>query len=232
MASTEEIRLLSLIESSDAGDVFASVSDYLRPFSALSSTSRKQDPTLTVRSLGKRFLPFLNKSISLLPKRLSVANPDEEARESAGDLFRTYELCLDCLELVSAQLACKPHTVQLQRLRMIYCLDAWGFHENVYTQAFKVLEKLRCSDISSRKCLLLPKVQDGEAELAMVLVEAVAAIFKAVGMVQQTEDKQHRKALLLLEEVRAWFRSVWGLIFFFDYRSMLLPNFLSRNHIA
>ncbi|VVB12005.1 unnamed protein product, partial [Arabis nemorensis] len=206
MASSEEIRLLSLIESSDAGNIFASVSDYLRPFSALSTTSRKQDPTLTVRSLGKRFLPFLNKSISLLPKRLSVANPDKESRESAEDLFRAYELCLDCLELVSSQLACKPHTVQLQRLRMVYCLDAWGFHDIVYTQAFKVLEKLRGSDISSRNCLLLPKVQDGESELAMVLVEAVAAIFKAVAMVQQTDDKQYRKCLVLLEEVRAWFR--------------------------
>uniref|UniRef100_A0A1J3F8L7 separase n=1 Tax=Noccaea caerulescens TaxID=107243 RepID=A0A1J3F8L7_NOCCA len=206
MASTDEVRLLSLIESSNAGDVFSSFSHYLRPFSALSSTSRKQDRTVTVRSLGKQFLPFLNKSISLLPKRLSVANSDKEARESAGDLFRAYELCLDCLESVSAQLACKPHTVQLQRLRMIYCLDVWGFYENVNTQAFKVLEKLRGSDISSRKCRLLPVVQDGEAELAMVLVEAVAAIFKAVGMDQQTDDKLYRKSLLLLEEVRPWFK--------------------------
>ncbi|XP_024005725.1 separase isoform X2 [Eutrema salsugineum] len=207
MAATDEVRLLSLIESSHAGDVFSSFSDYLRPFSALSSTSRKQDRTVTVRSLGKQFLPFLNKSISLFPKRLSVAaNPDKEARESAGDLFRAYELCLDCLESFSAQLACKPHTVQLQRLRMIYCLDAWGFYERVSAQAFKVLERLRGSGISSRKCRLLPEVQDGEAELAMVIVEAVAAVFKAIGMALQTDDKPYRTALLLLEEVRAWFR--------------------------
>ncbi|KAL1201644.1 Separase [Cardamine amara subsp. amara] len=206
MASTEDdLRLLSLIDSSHAGDVFSSFSDYLQPFSTL-STSRKQDRAVTVRSLAKQFLPFLNKSISLLPKRLSVANSDKEDRELAGDLFRTYELCLDCLELVSAQLSCKPHTVQLQRLRMIYCLDAWGLYENVYTQAFKVLEKLRGSEISSRKCRLLPEVQDGEAELATVLVEVVAAIFKAAAMVKQTDDKRYRKALLLLEEVRAWFR--------------------------
>ncbi|CAA7060137.1 unnamed protein product [Microthlaspi erraticum] len=206
MSSTDEVRLLSLIDSSNAGDVFSSFSDYLRPFSALSSTSRKQDRTVTVRSLGKQFLPFLNKSISLIPKRLSVANSDKEARESARDLFRAYELCLDCLESVSAQLACKPHTIQLQRLRMIYCLDAWGFYENVNSQSFKVLEKLRGSDISSRKCRLLPEVQDGEAELAMVLVEVVAAIFKSVGMGQQADDKLYRKSLLLLEEVRPWFK--------------------------
>lgn len=89
---------------------------------------------------------------------------------------------------------------------MVYCLDDWGFYENANTQAFKVLEKLRGSDTSSRKCrLLLPVVQDGEAELAGVLVEAVAAIFKAVGMGQQTDDKLYRKSLLLLEEVRPWF---------------------------
>ncbi|XP_048596928.1 separase-like isoform X3 [Brassica napus] len=199
MTSSDDVRLLSLIESSHAGDVFASVSDYLRPFSTLQSTSRKGDPALNLRSLGKQFLPFLNKSISLLPKRLS--NPDEESRDSARDLFRAYELCLDCLESFSAQLACKPHTVQLQRLRMVYCLDAWGFHESVNTQAFKVLEKLRGS--SSR---LLPEVKDGEAELAMVVVEAVTAIFKAVAMSQQRDDKMYRKVVLLLDEVRAWFR--------------------------
>ncbi|CAN8325640.1 unnamed protein product [Cochlearia groenlandica] len=213
MASTDENRLLSLIESSAAaedGDIFSSFSDYLRPFSALSSSSRKQDPTLTVRSLGKQYLPFLNKSISLLPKRLSVASSDEESRESAADLFRAYELCLDCLESFSAQLACKPHTVQLQRLRMIYCLDVWGFYESVNTQSFKVLEKLRGSDVGSRKRRLLPEVKDGEAELGMVIVEAVAAIFKSVAMGQQIDDKPYRKVLLLLEEVRAWFRLVYA----------------------
>ncbi|KAF2541386.1 hypothetical protein F2Q70_00034891 [Brassica cretica] len=35
---------------------------------------------------------------------------------------------------------------------MVYCLDAWGFHESVNIQAFKVLEKLRGSDASSRCC--------------------------------------------------------------------------------
>lgn len=209
MASTDDLRLLSLIESSDAGDeVFTSFSDYLKPFSTLSTSRKKQDRATTVRALAKQFLPFLNKSISLLPKRLSVANSDKEARDSALDLFRVYELCLDCLELVSAQLACKPHTVQSQRLRMIYCLDAWGFYENVYTEAFKVLEKLRGSDSKSRKCRLLPEVQDGEAELALVVVDAVAAIFRAVAMSQQIDDKRYRKVLLLLEEVRAWFRLV------------------------
>ncbi|CAF2070848.1 hypothetical protein HID58_041486 [Brassica napus] len=41
MTSPDDVGLLSLIESSHAGDIFASVSDYLRPFSTLQSTSRK-----------------------------------------------------------------------------------------------------------------------------------------------------------------------------------------------
>ncbi|CAF2149279.1 unnamed protein product, partial [Brassica napus] len=86
-----------------------------------------QDPALNLRSLGKQFLPFLNKSISILSKRLSAsANSDNQSRDSARESF-------------SAQLACKPHTVQLQ---------AWGFHESINFQAFKVLEKLRGSDVS------------------------------------------------------------------------------------
>ncbi|KAG2240437.1 hypothetical protein Bca52824_090755 [Brassica carinata] len=209
MTSPDDVRLLSLIESSHAGgDIFASVSDYLRPFATLQSTSRKQSPSLTLRSLGKQFLPFLNKSISLLPKRLSssaAANSDDQSRDSARDLFRTYELCLDCLESFSAQLACEPHTVQLQRLRMIHCLDVWGFHESVHTQAVKVLEKLRGYGGGDSR-LLLPEVRDGEAELGMVVVEAVTAIFKAVGMSQQGDDKMYRKVLVLLGEVRAWLR--------------------------
>ncbi|CAH8360120.1 unnamed protein product [Eruca vesicaria subsp. sativa] len=211
MTSPDDVRLLSLIESSSShagGDIFPSFSDYLKPFTTLQSTSRKKDPTLTLRSLGKQFLPFLNKSISILPKRLSTpaANPDTQSRESARDLFRAYELCLDCLESFSAQLACKPHTVQLQRLRMIYCLDNWGFYESVNTQAFKVLEKLRGSSVKSR-LLLLPEVKEGEAELAMVLVEAVTVIFKAVGMMsQQGDDKMYRKVVVLVGEVRDWLR--------------------------
>ncbi|CAN6914161.1 unnamed protein product [Brassica oleracea] len=191
MSSDDHHRLLSLIESSD--DIFTSFSDYLRPFTS---------PQPSSRSLGKQFLPFLNKSISLFPKRLSAtANP--QARESAGDLFRAYELCLDCLESFSAQLACKPHTLQLQRLRMIYCLDAWGFHESVIVQAFKVVEKLRGGEVGSK---LLPEVKEGEAELAMVLVEAVAAVFKGVAMCKQVDDEPYRTVLLMVEEVRDWLR--------------------------
>ncbi|KAF3592824.1 hypothetical protein DY000_02027105 [Brassica cretica] len=151
MSSDDHHRLLSLIESSD--DIFTSFSDYLRPFTS---------PQPSSRSLGKQFLPFLNKSISLFPKRLSAtANP--QARESAGDLFRAYELCLDCLESFSAQ----------------------------------------GGEVGSK---LLPEVKEGEAELAMVLVEAVAAIFKGVAMCKQVDDEPYRTVLLLLEEVRAWFR--------------------------
>ncbi|XP_010448796.1 PREDICTED: separase isoform X2 [Camelina sativa] len=210
MASADDLRLLSLIDSSSsAGDnVFSSFSDYLKPFSTLSSSTtsrnKKQDRATTVRALAKQFLPFLNKSMSLLPKRLSVAKSNDGAREFALGLFRVYELCVDCLELVSAQLACKPHTVQSQRLRMIYCLDVWGLYENVYAEGFKVLEKLRGgSDCKSR---LLPEVQDGEAQLALVVVDAVNAIVKAVAMGQHLEDKRCRKVLVLIEEVRPWFR--------------------------
>ncbi|KAL0890878.1 hypothetical protein Bca101_014861 [Brassica carinata] len=198
MSSSDDLRLLSLIESSD--DIFTSFSDYLRPFTSPQPSSRKQD---RLRSLGKQFLPFLNKSISLFPKRLSASPNPEEARESAGDLFRAYELCLDCLESFSAQLACKPHTLQLQRVRMIHCLDAWGFHESAVAQGFKVLEKLRGSEVGSK---LLPEVKEGEAELAMVLVEAVAAIFKGVAMSKKIDDDPYKTVLLLLEEIRDWFR--------------------------
>ncbi|XP_010540470.1 PREDICTED: separase isoform X2 [Tarenaya hassleriana] len=210
MASRDEVRLLSLVESSgdtDAGKVFSLFSEHLQSFSDL-STPRKQDRTLAVRSLAKQFLPFLNKSLSLLPKRLSVANPDRESRESADDLFRTYELCLDCLELVSTQLACKPHTVQLQRLRMIYCLETWGLYEIAYAHGFRVLANLGGSNSSSRKrrCLPEAKAEHGGTELAMVVVEVVAAIFKCVAMGQEVDSDRYRTVLLLLEEVKPWFR--------------------------
>ncbi|CAH8283511.1 unnamed protein product [Eruca vesicaria subsp. sativa] len=71
-----------------------------------------------------------------------------------------------CLESFSAQLACKPHTLQLQRLRLIYCLDSWGFCESVVSQGFKVLEKPRPSpsgealQVVLAECKLKAKIVD------------------------------------------------------------------------
>ncbi|KAF2541385.1 hypothetical protein F2Q70_00034892 [Brassica cretica] len=94
MTSPDDVGLLSLIESSHAGDIFASVSDYLRPFSTLQSTSRKRTqhspsaPSASSSSLSptnrSRFYP----NASPPP----LIDSDEESRDSARDLFQAYEL--------------------------------------------------------------------------------------------------------------------------------------------
>lgn len=91
---------------------------------------------------------------------------------------------------------------------MVYCLDAWGFHESLVAHGFKVLEKFGGggSEVGDK---LLPEVEEGEAELAMVIVEAVAAIFRGVAMCKKMDDEKYRTVLLLVKEVRDWFRSVW-----------------------
>ncbi|CAN6921104.1 unnamed protein product, partial [Brassica oleracea] len=94
--------------------------------------------------------PLPRQAVPPFPQQIDLASTQTPLRRRL--LIPTRNLAIQreisSKQSFSAQLACKPHTVQLQRLRMVYCLDAWGFHESVNIQAFKVLEKLRGSDAS------------------------------------------------------------------------------------
>lgn len=135
MDSDTEIQILSLIESasSDAREVLSSLSGYLRPFSDL-QTCREEDRALAVGSITKHFIPFIIKSVCFLHKRLSVVT-----HESPRDLFRAYDFCLECCELVSYD----PLAVQLQRIGLLHCYQTWGWFTHAYNDGFRVLDHLK-----------------------------------------------------------------------------------------
>lgn len=197
MASSEtEAHILSLIESSDGGEVLSSVSAYLRPFSSL-LTCREEDRALATRSIAKQFLPFLAKSVSSLQKRLSVVVTSHESPE---DLFRAYDFCLECCELVSHD----PHAVQLHRLGLIHCYQTWGWFTHAYNDAFRVLEQLR--EPESKCVQFLPNPGFGQVNLARVLLQVVASIVRSVAMSPDMDEQQYLRVCALLTEIKPWLR--------------------------
>ncbi|XP_058007009.1 separase isoform X2 [Hevea brasiliensis] len=219
MASSTESNLISMLESSTSTPISSHFFDFLIPFNDLRNAKKPKSQIQTfTRSLAKQFLPFLNRCLSILPKRLSDSSKlrTEESKESpklVPELFDIYKLCLDCLELVSSQLSCKPYMVSIQRVRLLYCLEACGFYKEAENEGFGVLERLRGLDLGEKKKRkeklggFVPSVvENGDAEFAKVVVEVVVAIVKCVALGQSKAGEDYRKVIGLVEEVAPWFR--------------------------
>lgn len=171
------------------------------------------DPSL-IRSLAKQYLSFLNRALSLLPKRLSGA-PNPQDRQWTTELFDAYKLCLRCLECLSSQLLCKPYSVHLQRVRLIHCFEAWGYFEEAGDGCFQVLDSLRSINFGSSSGTLgkqkgelqnfLPDVIFDD-ELALMIVEIVVTIVKCLSLTQSKECNDYKRVVTLLDEVKPWFR--------------------------
>ncbi|KAI7988715.1 Separase [Camellia lanceoleosa] len=122
MDSDAESSLISKLQSSDLHHFHHLFFDYLRPFTDLTTTTKPKrskkpsnatakDHQSFLRSLSKKFLSFLNRSLSLIPKCLSETPKLDP--QFALQLFTTYKLCLNCLQLISSQLSCKPYSFQI-----------------------------------------------------------------------------------------------------------------------
>ena len=178
----DETVLISKLESSDFNGVRCQFSDYLAPFSDLTNPKKtkrtakqRDDRQPLARSLAKKFLPFLNRALAALPKRL--ADPSGlggSGERSAMELFEIYRLCLGCLESVSSELSGKPHAVHFQRLRMVRSLETWGRWRDVEAECFGVLEKLKEETGSGKlDSCLLPDAEKcgGDSVTANLVVE-------------------------------------------------------------
>ncbi|KAF4376258.1 hypothetical protein F8388_018927, partial [Cannabis sativa] len=206
--------LISKLEASDSVGISSLFSHHLRSFSDLKNlkktkkaTSSKDEQSLA-RSLAKSFLPFLNTSLSIIPKRL--AEPSKFGSEQlAVEFFDIYRLCLDCLESISSQLDCKPHTVQAQRVRMVHCLEAWARWKEAKEESLRILESVSSGAKSAKsKRSLLPVIGEGSADksLGLLIVEIVVTLVKCASMDQSKGCEDFRRVLLLVEEARPWFR--------------------------
>lgn len=223
MASTTEASLLSKLETSDSQGIFSVFSQYLRPFSDLNNPkkakratakSKAADHQSTVRSLAKTFLPFINRALSVLPKRL--ADPSklggEQSAAAAEELFDVYRLCLDCLGSLASQLSCKPYSVHVQKVRMLHCLEAWGRCKEAEAEGFGILGELKAIDAGGKlvKCegRFLPDLEKwrGDKEFVFLVVEIAVTVVKCVSMSRSKDGGDYRKLLRLVEEIRPWFR--------------------------
>ncbi|GMI95423.1 EXTRA SPINDLE POLES, RADIALLY SWOLLEN 4, homolog of separase, HOMOLOGY OF SEPARASE 1 [Hibiscus trionum] len=208
MSTPTETSILSDLQTSADSKIHSLVSDYLRPISTLANSKKKKLDEAAVRSLAKQFLSFLSKSFPIIYKRIYIQNPTEQQQASLSDFFETYRLCITCLEFVSSQLAGGAHLVQIQRLKLVYCLQSWGRYDEGENEAIKVLERLKGEAKSKGKIVPGVDVAGGDLKFGSIVVEAVASVVKNVAMGHSKDSGKYERVLALVEQVRPWCRTL------------------------
>ncbi|XP_074358633.1 separase isoform X1 [Apium graveolens] len=208
----EASSLLSKLESSpDLENIHTLISNYLLPFT---STLTKKPPnstkTLTdnTRALAKQFLPFLNRALSLIPKRLLSQSPKLNLK-FADKLFDSYILCLNCLDSLSSQLSGKPYSVHLQRVRLVHCYLFWERYRDADSEGVSLLRSLwkLGGDGSRNEYVPDLKGEYGEDhEFAWLVVEIVVSLVKCVAMSRSKVESEFQRLLVMINEVMPWFR--------------------------
>ncbi|KAJ4962506.1 hypothetical protein NE237_022445 [Protea cynaroides] len=235
MDSATECSLLAKIENSEYKGIYQHFFDVLKPLADLvpidddidskkqkkkQKSKKKNEYDLTeIRSLAKKFLPFLNKSVSLLPKRLLESpKPGGEEEERVIELFNTYKLCLDCLSSIASQLASKPYAIISQRLNLVHCFEAWKLYGEAEREALLVLGRLNgiYSMPSAPKSVRGKKVEEqvlpvltkenADPQLAMLVVELVVTIIRCVFENKTKDGNAYRRVLKLVEQIGPWLR--------------------------
>lgn len=214
-AADASVSLLSELQSAYefSGKTYGKFSKHLHDFSTVhkpNKLSKSSENYTAIRALCK-FLPFLNKALSLLPKRLSETS--KIPKESATHLLDIYRLCLNCLDLISSQLEGKPYLVEVQKGRFIRCLAAWKRYHEAECEAISVLESLRVKmskskSVVSKRRELLPPLNGGsvDQEYAVVVMEAVLTLVKCASVKQSTEIADYDRVFDLVNETSSWFK--------------------------
>ncbi|KAM1331966.1 hypothetical protein TB1_043621 [Malus domestica] len=121
-----------------------------------SKPTKSQDHQTLLRCLAKKFLLFLNRALSLLPKRLADHSKLDD--EFVLELLDIYRLCLYCLTAVSPVLSTSLCSFHSQRVRMLSCLVACKRYENGESKGFRLLERMV-------SCLVAcERYEDGESK--------------------------------------------------------------------
>ncbi|KAA8545541.1 hypothetical protein F0562_020325 [Nyssa sinensis] len=223
MESATESSLISKLQTSDIENIHQLFSDYLHAFTDLTTSKTKkpkkpsknadEDHRSALRSLAKKFLPFINRALSIIPKRLSETPKLDE--QLGLELFKTYKLCLNCLDCVASQLSCKAYSVHIQRVRLIHCFEAWGHYKDAKDEGFSVLGSLMGIGIgvsdskkAKPKGQIVPDFEGDsvDSEFALLVVEIVVTLVKCASMNQTKDEGDYWRVLTLVDEVSQWFR--------------------------
>ena len=215
MASASETSesLLSKLESADSAGIHRLISDYLNPFADLHNKKKTSADLQTLqRSLAKKFTPFLNRALSILPKRL--ADPSNLDAAFAPELFDIYGLCLDSMAAVSSQFSGKPYKFHIHRIRLICALEAWARHLDAESEALRVLNSFKAIQLGTEPVDLdrrfVPGVEQGGAdkEFGALIGEVVYILARCASAIRSKEEEVYERLLCMVEELAPWFRSV------------------------
>ncbi|VFQ59063.1 unnamed protein product [Cuscuta campestris] len=238
-AADASVSLLSELQSGNefSRNTYTGFSNYLHEFSTISKpnkSSKSGENFTAIRALCKRFLPFLNKALGLLPKRLSETS--KISKESASHLLDVYRLCLNCLDLVASQLDAKPHSVELQKLRFVRYLVEWERYQEAEGEAFCILESLQrdcCqgeeakSVVSKRRELLPPFNEENvDQEYALMVLDIAVTLVKCAWMKQSKDASDYDRILDLVNEALPWLKVIEANAS--DKMHQMLLKYLSR----
>ncbi|KAL2460485.1 Separase [Abeliophyllum distichum] len=221
VTTTEAVLLSKLQSSNEFTDLHHKFTEHLDPFTIhlkrtttkKSLKSKSTDNPRAIRNLAKQFLPFLHKSLSLIPKRLSES--PKIAHHSALELFDAYRLCLNCLELIAPELAGKPYSVQVQRLRYIHSMEHWELYKEAETESFLVLESFQRivkgdskGKLRKPKARLVPEMNEEsvDQEFTVLVLETVVTLVKCASKNQSKEDADYWRVIALAKESQPWFK--------------------------
>lgn len=235
-AATQASSLLAKLENYEFTEIDTLYADFLQPFSLHTSTKPQNpnkkpsrtkkpspsssSPSSSIRVLAKTYLPFVNRSLSLLPKRLSESPKHAKTSEFLTQLLDCYKLCLDCLSAISSELSGKPYCVHLQRGRYVHCLMRWERYGDAIDEGFRVLKELGGVNLEGRGWKvsvgqLVPRliVGDGEeigveGDVVHLIVDLAVVIAQCVSLSKVKDAGKYSGLLILLDEVRPWFRCV------------------------
>ncbi|KAK9665217.1 hypothetical protein RND81_14G098400 [Saponaria officinalis] len=238
-APSQASSLLAKLEAYDFTNINTLFSSFLHPFSLLiapnsqnpnkkSLKSKKpssSSSSSSIRSLVKTYLPFISKSLSLLPKRLFESPKHPKTVEFVAELIEAYRVCLDCLTVMSSELSNKPYSVHLQWVRYVHCLVRWERYEEGFDEGVRVLNWLGRVDLEGFRFRVsistgefVPKLvecidcddggvnceQDGD-EFVRLVVDLVSIIVQCVLNGRSKDAGKYSGLLVLLREVRPWF---------------------------
>ncbi|XP_073049001.1 separase isoform X1 [Primulina eburnea] len=224
---TSEENILSKIQSStDFSDINLLFTAHLNLFTphfkhttAAAASSKKpkakppENPLASLRSLAKQFLPFLHKSLSIIPKRLSESS--KIPHHCAMEMFDTYRLCLKCLTLIAPELAGKSYAVEVQKIRYIHCLEHWELYREAETEGFSVLESLtgivsggQKGKSRKQKARLVPELYEEsiDRELNILILEIVVTLVKCAAKRRSKEDADFWRVIALVNESQSLFK--------------------------
>ncbi|XP_072151631.1 separase isoform X3 [Setaria viridis] len=254
--------LAALSSPSSHAGLHSRFAAYLQPFTPYLPTANpnpkppprratkqtKQPPpppdAATLRSLAKRFLPFIARALQLLPPLVRASPGSGDAGGGGPDeLLETYGLLLDCLEAISPCLAGKPYSVLLQRGRFVCFLESRGHLGRANAEAAAALDAL-CSSLSppttstkSRRgaasvapALLPDPGSAGDAgrdpEVTTLAVELTVCLANCASKDKVKEAAPYERVLSLVQQLQPWL-----LILADDVRRkylILLVNALTR----